>query len=217
MKHLNVIFLGPPGSGKGTQAQKLSSQGFIHISTGDLLRREATAASHKGQAILQIMRQGGLVPDHLIFELIDDVMIRHCGAPLVFDGFPRTLNQAAWLSSFRVDVACIFKISDAEALGRLGRRVMGLDGAIYDTERLPPPPGVQYLRRADDAYAIHIERLQQYREREAELCSFYARKGLLRTVDASQSCDRVAKQIETLLKLAGSLAEKKSARLAESP
>ncbi len=199
MTDLRLIFIGPPGSGKGTQAKRLASRGFVHISTGDLLRRQVAAGSAEGQEVLQIMRRGGLAPDRVIFELIEDAMVRHRGSPMIFDGFPRTSDQAAWLASFRIDMACIFEISDAQVLRRLGNRVVGMDGAIYDLELLPPPPGVQYIRRVDDTPAIHRGRLQNYREQEAQLRDFYARNKLLQTVDASLPLGRVAEQMETLL------------------
>src|SRR6185312_2007031 len=181
---LRVTFIGPPGSGKGTQAALLRAAGFVHASTGDILRAEIAAGTPRGQAIAATVAAGGLVDDALLAALVEDCLARHAAEAVVLDGYPRTLAQAEHLAHLGLNGAVFFEIPDSVLLRRLADRVIGPDGTIYDLLLHPPPPGVAVTRRADDDPAVHRRRLATYREQEAALRQYYDRAGLAHTVQA---------------------------------
>ncbi len=192
---IRVVFIGPPGSGKGTQAVRLVQHGFVHISTGDLLRAEIARGTPQGQKLLATVRAGGLVDDEILFRLIHDVMLAQADSSIVFDGYPRTLAQAHHLDRIGIDAAFFFLIADAVLLRRLRSRVIGNDGVIYDLEQHPPPAGVTYYRRVDDTEAVHLQRLREYRCHENWLRDFYRERGLFYPLAAEAPVDSVASRI----------------------
>ena len=197
---MRIVFIGPPGSGKGTQAAKLVQAGFVHLSTGELLRREIASGSTRGMAIADTVHNGKLVPDEIVFDLIDDFLRIQPHCSLVFDGYPRTLSQAQRLQSVGIDAACFFQVADEVVLRRLGNRVIGSDGTIYDLELYPPPPGAAYARRIDDTSAVHRNRLREYRERETWLREFYRKQGFYHEIQASLPAECITENILNLLK-----------------
>lgn len=199
---LRLVFIGPPGSGKGTQAKRLQKRGFLHVSSGDMLRAEIASGSERGQAIDAVVRAGGLVDDQILFEIVDNFLRAHADEPIILDGYPRTVAQARHLSSLRIDAAIFFQISDDVLLRRLADRVIGPDGTIYDLTLYPPPPGVVVTRRADDNPEVHRVRLATYRKDEEELQQFYQQAGLFHEVRADLSVEEVE---ASLLQLIGQL------------
>jgi adenylate kinase len=199
---LRLVFIGPPGSGKGTQAKRLQKRGFLHVSSGDMLRAEIASGSERGQAIDAVVRAGGLVDDQILFEIVDNFLRVHPHAPIILDGYPRTVAQARHSASLRIDAAVFFQISDDVLMRRLANRVIGPDGTIYDLTLYPPPPGVPVTRRADDNPEVHRVRLATYRKDEEQLQQFYQQAGLFHEVRADLSVEEVE---ASLLQLIGQL------------
>lgn len=196
---MRLTFIGPPGCGKGTQAARLRAAGYLHVSSGDLLRAAIAAGSELGRRVAPILAAGGLVADETMFELVAGWVGRHPNAAMVLDGYPRTAAQARHLAALGVDAAVFFEIADELLLRRVRNRVLGPDGTIYDLEHHPPPPGIEVRRRADDDPAVWAHRLQLYRQDEAPLRSFYAARGQAHAVDASGSEEQVQAQIAAVI------------------
>ena len=196
-----LVFLGPPGAGKGTQAQRLAKEkGFVHISTGDLLREAVQKGTPLGKKAKEYMDRGELVPDDLIIALIEEVFPEH--GNVIFDGFPRTIKQAEALDEMlrkkgmKVDHVLLFELSDEEIIERLsGRRIDPKTGKVYHIKYNPPPPGVEVIQRDDDKPEVIKNRLKVYREQTAPLIEYYEKKGILRKIDASKPVEEVYKQI----------------------
>lgn len=199
---LRLVFIGPPGSGKGTQAKRLQKRGFLHVSSGDMLRAEIASGSERGRAIDAVVRSGGLVDDQILFEIVDSFLRAHADESIILDGYPRTVAQARHLASLRIDAAVFFQISDDVLLRRLADRVIGPDGTIYDLTLYPPPPGVLVTRRADDNPEVHRVRLATYRKDEEQLQHFYQEAGLYHEVRADLPVEAVE---AALLELIGQL------------
>ncbi|NPB07841.1 MAG: adenylate kinase [Aquificae bacterium] len=196
-----LIFLGPPGAGKGTQAKRLAKEkGFVHISTGDLLREAVSKGTHLGKKAKEYMDRGELVPDELIIEMIKEVFPEH--GKVIFDGFPRTVAQAEALEEMlkekglKVDHVILFDLPDEVIVERLsGRRIDPRTGEVYHVKYNPPPPGVEVIQREDDRPEVIRKRLQVYREQTAPLIDYYERKGILRKLDASRSVEEVYREL----------------------
>ena len=196
-----LVFLGPPGAGKGTQAQRLAKEkGFVHISTGDLLREAVQKGTPLGKKAKEYMDRGELVPDDLIIALIEEVFPEH--GKVIFDGFPRTIKQAEALDEMlkkkgmKVDHVLLFELSDEEIIERLsGRRIDPKTGKVYHIKYNPPPLGVEVIQRDDDKPEVIKNRLKVYREQTAPLIEYYEKKGILRKIDASKPVEEVYKQI----------------------
>ena len=196
-----LVFLGPPGAGKGTQAQRLAKEkGFVHISTGDLLREAVQKGTPLGKKAKEYMDRGELVSDDLIIALIEEVFPEH--GNVIFDGFPRTIKQAEALDEMlqkkgmKVDHVLLFELSDEEIIERLsGRRIDPKTGKVYHIKYNPPPPGVEVIQRDDDKPEVIKNRLKVYREQTAPLIEYYEKKGILRKIDASKPVEEVYKQI----------------------
>ncbi|MGI0053094.1 MAG: adenylate kinase [Thermoplasmata archaeon] len=205
-----IVFLGPPGAGKGTQAAGLSRQlGLPHLSTGELLREAARAGSDLGRRADRYMREGLLVPDELVLELLRE-RIGHPDARngFVLDGYPRNREQAETLASITpIDHVVFFELPETELLERLTqRRECPKCRRIYNLSTLPPripdrcdDDGFQLLGRPDDAPEAAHTRLRTYRERTAPLLQYYADRGLLRSLDASGPPEQVARRLNSEL------------------
>ncbi|MDZ7683805.1 MAG: adenylate kinase [Gammaproteobacteria bacterium] len=182
---MNVILLGPPGAGKGTQAQFIvESYGIPQISTGDMLREAVAAGTELGKRVKDVMDQGALVTDDIIIDLVKERIAQpDCENGFLFDGFPRTVPQAEALLDAGVDIDHVIEIQvpDEEIVKRLsGRRVHPDSGRVYHTEYSPPrvegkddETGEPLIQRDDDKEETVRERLNVYREQTEPLVDFY--------------------------------------------
>ena len=204
-----VIFLGPPGAGKGTQAQFLNKDyGFIQISTGDILREAVKKGTELGKLAKKYMDEGKLVPDDVIVGIIKEKLEELGDTNIILDGFPRTIPQAQALDKMlqekgkEVDAAILFDITDEEVIKRLsGRRVDPKTGKVYHIEFNPPPEGVEVIQRDDDKEEVIRKRLDVYHQQTEPLVEYYKKQNKLYVVDASKSVEEVYKEIKNVLKL----------------
>ncbi|NPA33234.1 MAG: adenylate kinase [Aquificae bacterium] len=200
-----LVFLGPPGAGKGTQAKLLSKEkGYVHISTGDLLREAVRKQTPLGKKAKEYMDRGELVPDELIIALIEEVFPEH--GKVILDGFPRTVAQAKALDEMlkkrglKVDYVFFFDAPDEVIVERLsGRRVDPETGEVYHVKFNPPPPGKKVVQREDDKPEVVRKRLAVYREQTAPLIDYYERKGILKKLDATKPIEEVYAEIKEVI------------------
>jgi adenylate kinase len=209
---MKLIFLGSPGAGKGTQAAVLRErQDIAHISTGDILRENVKNSTPLGNKAREYMDSGKLVPDDLIIDMMEDRLARpDCAKGFILDGFPRTVPQAEALDhllgrmGLELDGVILFEVPEELVVQRLtGRRICGQCGEIYNIRfKDTKVPGVcdrcggVLQQRDDDREEVVHRRLEVYEEQTAPLIDYYATKGNLVRVDASQDGDRVVKDIE---------------------
>jgi adenylate kinase len=203
---MRIVLLGPQGAGKGTQAQRISQKkGAKHISTGDLVRAEIKSGSELGRKIKDYNDRGDLVPDEIIVEMMKPYLEE--ADSWVLDGFPRNQPQAETLDEMleqiraELDAAVALEAPDDLLVERLsGRRTSEATGKIYHVEYDPPPenssedPGPFVQRKDDEEEAIR-RRLKLYHEHTEPLKDYYAQRGILATVDATQDIPRVTEDI----------------------
>src|SRR6202521_2594013 len=206
-----VIFLGPPGSGKGTQAKELAKKyGVPHLSTGDMLREHIALGTPLGLKVKPIMERGELVPDSLVLRMVAERIERpDCSNGFVFDGFPRTVTQAKYLGEllkhhgFKRPFVIHLVIDPSILMRRLtGRRTCKVGGEIYNIYERPPKvericdkDGGELVQRLDDREEVIGPRLQAYEKQTAPLAAYYRRLGLLHDIDASKSVEEVGRQV----------------------
>jgi adenylate kinase len=194
-----VIFLGPPGAGKGTQAKQVAKYfGVPHLSTGDMLRDHVSHDTPLGRRAKPIMDRGDLVPDEIVLDMVAERIARPDGANgFVLDGFPRTLPQAEKLDqilqtrSWGKPVVVHFVVDPAHLLRRLtGRRTCAINGEIYNIYDQPPRvggrcdnDGGELIQRADDREEVITERLAAYEAQTRPLVDYYRQQGVLVDVD----------------------------------
>ncbi len=187
---MNIILFGPPGAGKGTQAQHLANRhGLIQLSTGDMLRASIAAGSELGLQAKSLMDAGKLVSDDVIIAMIADRMKQDdCKNGVIFDGFPRTVAQANALDamfeerSIQLNSVIEIQVDEQALFARIENRAAETGGA-----------------RADDTVEVLKQRLEVYNENTAPVLPYYKNRGQLIVVDGMQPIDDVAKQIEMLL------------------
>jgi adenylate kinase len=208
---LRVIFLGPPGAGKGTQAQALASEwGVPHVATGDMLREAVAAKTPLGLEAKRHMDSGGLVPDEVVIGLVGERLAQpDARAGVVLDGFPRTVAQAEALDALfarkglSLDRVVYFNVSRAELLRRLtGRRVCRACGRTYHLVSAPPKVadkcdacGGELYQRVDDSEATVATRLDVYQKQTSPLLEYYRGRNLLAEVAGEGPVAGVAEAI----------------------
>ena len=212
---MNILILGPQGSGKGTQAQRIAaSYGVPHIATGDMLREHVKENTELGKEAKEHMSGGGLVPDDLVIEMISErVDAEDAKDGFILDGFPRNVAQADALAEMldshgrRLTAVLLIDASDAEVIRRLGgRRVCVKAGHTYHVEFDPPKregvcdqDGSRLEQREDDKEETIRKRLEVYHETTEPLIEFYEEKGVLRRFDGARNPTEVHDHIRAVL------------------
>ena len=201
---MNIIFLGPPGAGKGTQAQIVCQRlGIPQVSTGDMLRAAIAAGTEMGRKAKEYMDQGQLVPDEVVIGIVKDRLADpDCQKGYILDGFPRTVEQAKALSTFaKIDVAINLDVPDDVLVKRLsGRRVCPLCGAPYHVDRLNGETvcradGTPLIQRDDDKAETELNRLAVYHQKTAPLIDHYREAGLLKNIGGGLSLEEISEEI----------------------
>jgi adenylate kinase len=213
---MNIILLGPPGAGKGTQAKRLETgRGMVQLSTGDMLRAAVAAGTELGQKAKEVMDAGKLVSDDLMIGLISERLDQDdTKNGFILDGFPRTTAQAHALDvmletkGLALDYVIELRVDDAALVARIvGRYTCAKCGQGYhDTFQKPKQDGVcdvcgstEFKRRADDNAETVTSRLEAYHKQTAPIIPYYENAGKLKTVDGMAEIDEVTREIEAIL------------------
>jgi adenylate kinase len=215
---MNIILLGPPGAGKGTQARLLVDRhGFVQLSTGDMLRAAKSSGTEMGKKVAEVMARGDLVTDDIVIGLIAEQLDGEAGKhSLIFDGFPRTLAQADALEALMaekgkaIDAAVEMRVDEDALVERItGRFTCAKCGEVYHDRTKPTAKtglcdvcgSAEFVRRSDDNEESVRVRMGAYNRQTAPLIGYYHAKGKLRTVDGLGEIEGVAGEIKRLLGL----------------
>jgi adenylate kinase len=190
---MNLILIGPPGAGKGTQAKRLEdARGLVQLSTGDMLRAAKSSGTAMGQRVAEVMARGELVTDDIVIGLIEEQLTKGGARGFIFDGFPRTLKQADALGALldrlglTLDAVIELVVDDDALVARIVKRA--------DEARAAGQPV-----RPDDTPDVFADRLRAYYKQTAPLLGYYYAKGQLQTVDGMADMDSVTQAINALL------------------
>ena len=206
---MNIIFLGPPGAGKGTQAQRVcSALNIPQISTGDILRRAIKEQTPTGVKAKAFIDAGKLVPDDVIIDIVKERLAQaDCAGGYILDGFPRTVPQAESLEGIAaIDAVIELDVADEKLIERLsGRRVCLKCGATYHVSRLNGETecaacGDTLIQRDDDKAETVLNRLTVYHNQTAPLVDFYQKRGLLKVIDGAQDMDTIFASIMDIVR-----------------
>jgi adenylate kinase len=218
---MNLILLGPPGAGKGTQAKRLEqAHGLVQLATGDMLRTAVASGSALGTRVKAIMEAGRLVPDDIIVEMLATRIAEPDAANgFILDGFPRTVPQAEALDRMleaanrHLDHVILMEVDEQALIERIAGRFScrGCGASFHERYHRPRTDGVcdvcggtNLVHRADDRPEAVATRLAAYRNQTAPLLPYYRDRGVLRTVDGMADIDEVTRQIETVLRAGSS-------------
>jgi len=209
-----VVFLGPPGAGKGTQCKVMTDRyGLKHLSSGDILRRERKEGTELGKKAQSYMDSGGLVPDDLIVAMMMKEMQGQADKGFILDGFPRTLGQAQELDKAlrkggkKIDVVLNLEVDDNKLETRItGRRSCPKCGTAYHVVFNPPKNGNrcdkgcgELVQRPDDTTEVVRQRIKTYHEQTAPLVSFYQKSGNVQNVNGDKNIDQVTQAVCDIL------------------
>jgi adenylate kinase len=216
----NLILLGPPGAGKGTQARRLQEvQHLVQISTGDILRAAVRSGSALGSQVKAAMDRGDLVPDALILGIVEERLAQDdARSGFVLDGFPRTVPQAEGLEhilrerNWKLDRVVALEVDEDTVIARnTGRWVCPKDGTVYQVNTAPPRraglcdlDGTPLVQRPDDQEPQIRQRMREYHQKTDPLKDFYRGRGLLLEIDGARPADEVFAQIIAGLRSSGS-------------
>jgi len=212
---MNIILLGPPGAGKGTQARHLvDTRDMVQLSTGDMLRDAKSSGSEMGLKVAEVMARGDLVTDDIVIGLIREKLSEANAGGFIFDGFPRTLGQAVALDVLLKEcgqsLASVIemKVDDAALVARItGRSTCASCGEVYHDITKPQPAdgkcvncgGTEFSRRADDNAESPRQRLMEYYKKTSPLLGYYFAHNKLVSVDGLASIDKVQSEIANIL------------------
>ncbi len=212
---MNIILLGPPGAGKGTQARHLvDTRGMVQLSTGDMLRDAKSSGSEMGLKVAEVMARGDLVTDDIVIGLIREKLSQANAGGFIFDGFPRTLGQAVALDALltecgqSLDSVIEMKVDDVALVARItGRSTCASCGEVYHDITKPQPAdgkcvncgGTEFSRRADDNAESLRQRLMEYYKKTSPLLGYYFAHDKLVSVDGLASIDTVQSEIANIL------------------
>jgi len=207
----NIILLGPPGAGKGTQARRLEeARGMTQLSTGDMLRDARSSGTEMGNRVAEVMDRGELVTDEIVIGLIEEHLDTDKTSGFIFDGFPRTLAQADALHDLldrkgqKLDAVIEMQVDDAALVDRVSARATCAGcGEVYNDNTKPIPEdgkctncgATEFKRRADDNPESLKQRLLEYYKKTSPLVGYYYAKGMLSRVDGLAEMDEVTSQI----------------------
>ena len=212
---MNIILLGPPGAGKGTQARILVEvRNMVQLSTGDMLREAKNSGSEMGKKVAEVMARGDLVTDEIVIGLIREKLTGASGNGFIFDGFPRTLAQADALGSLleeigsKLDAVVEMRVEDDVLVRRItARSTCASCGEMYNDHTKPQPAdgkcsncgGSEFSRRADDNEDSLRQRLMEYYKKTSPLIGYYYAKALLNQVNGLGEIDEVQAEISQVL------------------
>ncbi len=212
---MNIILLGPPGAGKGTQARHLvDTRGMVQLSTGDMLRDAKSSGSEMGLKVAEVMARGDLVTDDIVIGLIREKLSQANAGGFIFDGFPRTLGQAVALDALlkecgqSLDSVIEMKVDDVALVARItGRSTCASCGEVYHDITKPQPAdgkcvncgSTEFSRRADDNAESLRQRLMEYYKKTSPLLGYYFAHDKLVSVDGLASIDTVQSEIANIL------------------
>lgn len=203
---MDLIFLGPPGAGKGTQAAAIIDKFSIpQISTGDIIRATMRSDSPLGDELRSYIDAGKLVPDDLVNKMVKERIAQaDCQAGFLLDGYPRTVQQAETLDNMlsdkerKLDHVLFLEVDDSVLLERItGRRSDPETGRVYHVKYDPPPAELadKLIQRSDDTEEVFGKRLTEYREKTAPLVPYYEKAGLLRRIDGVGTMDDIRERL----------------------
>lgn len=207
---MRIVLLGAPGAGKGTQCKRIVSEyDLLHLSSGDILRRERQEGTELGKEAQSFMDSGGLVPDEIIVGMMANAISKTLESGYVLDGFPRTVNQAVELDKTlashgsKIDIVINLKVDDGVVASRLtGRRSCAQCGAVYHIENLKPKvegicdvDGAELVQRSDDTLEVVGNRLKTYHDQTEPVIGYYKENNTVYDIDACDQPDAVTEAV----------------------